>query len=207
MKRIISLAIVLTVILSCAVPCSARDLDAKSSNNELHLEYMEFYNNQAYYKNLARTQGYTLVISVGEEYEALEAERIRASVQSNNDDKADDIMSTRGVKIPTQKYNVITKGKYEINGTSVKDTLYTEKAFYGTTSYEVSIHSRYPRKSEIWFKCYTHGLDKDTNFAVGPGSTVIKYLTTSLEENRFYLEFSAPVNVDGYVMAHEEESA
>ena len=72
---------------------------------------------------------------------------------------------------------------------------------------KVSIHSRYPRKSEIWFKCYTHGIDKDTNFAVGPGSTVIKYLTTSLEENRFYLEFSAPVNVDGYVMAHEEESA
>lgn len=211
MKRILSLVLVLTAILSCAMPCSATEFDAKSTDNEIHLKYLEFYNNQAYYKNLARTQGYTLVISVGEEFEALETERIHESVRSNSDaddmENTEDIASPRGVNIPTRKWNVVDDGKYEIDGLSVQNTLYTQKKFCGATSYEVSIHNRYSKDSHIWFHCYTHGLSQDTNFAIEAGKTVIKYLTTSSTENNFYLEFSAPVNVDGYVMEYEEESA
>ena len=203
MKRFFNFILGCVLFVSCAIPCAAVSNNPENTEMDLHLEYMEFYNNQEYYKNLAKTQGYTLIISVGEEYAQMETERINAAVQQNDEvlPATDAPISTYGVEVPTSKHNVSWWGKYKIDGLSVQSTLYTEKKVYGVTDYEFSLYNRYDEDSDLTFKVTTHGFNKsgDDYFYVDPGETVIRYYQTSKTSDTAYLEFRAPVNVEGYI--------
>ena len=126
MKRNFALLIVIVLLLLCVNPVSAEEYSSERIPKELHLEYMEFYDNQDYYKNLARNQGYRLVISVGPEFEELEEARIRAD--NSEFDGLVPAQISRGVDVPTRKHNVAKK-EYKISGRAVQSTLYTEKKY------------------------------------------------------------------------------
>lgn len=181
-------------------PCEFADTCSAANGKELHLEYMEFYNNQGYYKSLAKKLGYTLVISVGEEFEKLEQQRIfeesQQPVRSIDEEVAP---STRGVSIPTKKYKITDTNQYTIDGHAVQSTLYTEKMVYGVTGYEVSIHNRYEKDTGLTLEVTTHGFLNNDYFYVDPGKTVIRYYTTHATTDTAYLEFRAPSAVDGYI--------
>ena len=199
MKRMVYILLACAIILFCGIPCAAASENSDNTKNELHLEYMEFYNNQEYYKDLARTQGYTLRVSVGSEYEDLEIARINESVSDEPNNYSEAI--TRGVEIPTNRYNIALWKQYTIKGLSVQSTLYTEKKFYGITDYEVSIYNRYDKDSDLTFLVTPHGFTKSGNnaFYVDPQETVIQYFQTMDKSHETYLEFRAPVSVEGYI--------
>lgn len=92
------------MVFACALPAAADNYEAPNTEKELKLEYMEFYENQEYYKTLAKNEGYRLVISVGKEYEDLETARLEAEAQEI-DELVPGTMA-RGTEVPTKKYNV-----------------------------------------------------------------------------------------------------
>ena len=69
------------------------------------------------------------------------------------------------------------------------------------TDYEISLHNRYDASSKLSFKVITHGFygSGDSNFYVDAGKTVIEYLRTRDVNDTAYLEFRAPVSVEGYI--------
>lgn len=69
------------------------------------------------------------------------------------------------------------------------------------TDYEISLHNRYDASSKLSFKVITHGFygSGDSNFYVDADKTVIEYLRTRDVNDTAYLEFRAPVSVEGYI--------
>ena len=196
--RIICVVLCMVMAMSLPMGVSADSYTNADTTKKLELEYMEFYNNQEYYKALARNEGYTLIISVGEEYEALETARLKAEAQ-----EIDELIpgnKTRGTTVPTSKYNVAKK-QYTISGHSVQSTLYTQKKVYGAINYEMSIHNKYSATSGLTLKVTTDGFIQsgDMYFFVDPGKTVLKYGSTHHTSDLVYLAFRAPVSVDGYI--------
>lgn len=198
MKKTFCTLMAFLMFFACALPAAADNYEAPNTEKELKLEYMEFYENQEYYKTLAKNEGYRLVISVGKEYEDLETARLEAEAQEI-DELVPGTMA-RGTEVPTKKYNVAKK-QYNLAGLAVQSTLYTQKNVYGATYYEMSIHNRYKETSKLMLKVTTNGYTKsgDTDFYVNPGETVIQYGRTHYTSELVYLKFRAPVSVEGYI--------
>lgn len=186
------------MLLNLAIPCFAFSSEANEDSTDLvlHLEYMEFYNNQEYYKEFARTNDYTLIISVGEEYIDLETSRIYGS---NSKDRTitDNEIVPYGSSAPTDPWNCYLKNKRPFNTDNANSTVYMEFYVIGGTTYEVSCTNLYDHQS-ITYK--THGNSSGTQtISVPKSSTVIKYFAVDTDSTPFYLSFPAPSRTRGYV--------
>lgn len=100
---------------------------------------MEFYNNQQYYKDLAKNKGLTIIIDVGEEYADLESARIANEAAQNN--QLVPVVQPRTGDIPTSEWNILQQGKKDFRGTATNTICYTSFKYWGCTSYEEDVSS------------------------------------------------------------------
>ena len=195
MRKLQKITALILALFCLQVPtASATTVDVQETDSmELHVEYMEFYNNQQYYKDLAKNEGYTIIINVGEEYADLENERI-----ANEAVQIDELVSekqTRDGTPPTQPWNVLTQGTKGFSGTATNSICYTKFLYCGCTSYEVSIYNSSPHNT-LYFRFYNTG--DGTTYSLSTGTSVIKYVALN-PETKFYLGFDAPGQASGYV--------
>ena len=173
---------------------SATAVDVQETDSmELHVEYMEFYNNQQYYKDLAKNEGYTIIINVGEEYADLENERI--SIEATQSDELVSGKQARDASVPQDEWNVLTQGTKGFSGTATNTICYTVYKFYGCTSYEVSIYNSSPYNT-LKYRFYNTG--DDATYSLSTGTSIIKYVPLN-SNTRFYLGFYAPGQATGYI--------
>lgn len=172
----------------------ATTVDSQEKNpNELQVEYMEFYNNQQYYKDLAKNKGLTIIIDVGEEYADLESARIANEAAQNN--QLVPVVQPRTGDIPTSEWNILQQGKKDFRGTATNTICYTSFKYWGCTSYEVSVYNSNPYKS-LSYKYY--GTGDTSTYTLDSGKAVIRYIPLN-PSTRFYLGFYAPAEFSGYV--------
>lgn len=136
MRKLQKITALILALFCLQVPtASATTVDVQETDSmELHVEYMEFYNNQQYYKDLAKNEGYTIIINVGEEYADLENERI-----ANEAVQIDELVSEKQTRYgtpPTQPWNVLTQGTKGFSGTATNSICYTKFLYCGCTSYD-----------------------------------------------------------------------
>lgn len=197
MKRLICLSLIFILISSLATPVFALSTNSSESTDLiLNLEYMDFYNNQDYYRTLARENGYTLVISVDDEYIELEKERI-SSNNSKNRAVVDSDIIPYGSSAPTTPWNCYEKNKRTFSTDNANTTVYMNYYVIGSTTYEVSCTNLYSHAA-ITYK--THGNSSGTQtVSVPKSSTVIKCFSVDTDRTPFYLSFPAPSRTEGYV--------
>lgn len=195
LKRTIVMCLSLLLCTSCLSPFAlAASSENDASDSVINLEYQEYIASKDYYTSLAKG-GYTLVIHVGEEYEAAELERIAADSTSAPDILKNNSM-LRGLYIPTYKYNVLTGGKKTIDGTCNDSLgyLFTNYIYCGCTAYEVSLYNR--GSSTLNVDLVKSGSTSSfLSYKVPSKSTVIKYVSVS----EWYGRFANPCSVSGYV--------
>ena len=195
MRKFQKITAFILALLCLQVPAaSATTVDVqKVDSMELYVEYMEFYNNQQYYKDLAKNEGYTIIINVGEEYADLENERIASEAI-----QIDELVSgkqARDGSIPTREWDILNQGTKGFSGTATNSTCYTEYEYYGCTAYEVSIYNS-SSHNMLYYIFYNTG--NNSTYSLSAGTSVIKYVPLN-PETRFYLGFDAPGQVTGYV--------
>lgn len=184
-----------TLLLLCFVQCAfaaAAPLETETTE-ELHLDYLEFYENQEYYDNLARTEGYRLVINVGEEYAALEEARIASESGSIHDLIS---TTTRGANVPTQGWNIANKGPYSFKGTAQFQPIYTDVYVTGYTSYKVTAYNKSNARTPAQAWGVSGGFEP---FSCPAHSTVIEYFVPVSSSSHFYLKFFPYVDVTGTI--------
>lgn len=199
--KILKTLIALSAVLSCLVsssfatnPIQSSDI---SSKPELHLEYLEFYENQQYYKDLARTNGYRLVINVGDEYADLE--RARIAQEQENASSLIPVSGARGASVPTKEWDISKKGTYRFEGYANNSPLYTQYYITGWTSYEVSVYNNWDKYVTQGFAYgTTRGANVGVNFSCDTQTTTIEYFTCK-SDSHFYLMFQQPADVEGYI--------
>lgn len=195
MRKLQKITAFVLALLCLQVPTvSATTVDVQESDSmELYVEYMEFYDNQQYYKELAKNEGYTIVINVGEEYADLENERI-----ANEAVQIDELVSgmqARDASVPQEEWNVLTQGTKGFSGTATNTICYTKLKYYGCTAYEVSIYNS-SSYNTLNYRFYNTG--DSTTYSLSTGTSIIKYVPLN-PETRFYLGFDAPGQATGYV--------
>lgn len=183
------------MVLSLAIPCSATTTSETSNmeGTEIHVdEYMDFYNNQQYYKNLV-AQGYTVIVNVGEEYAEMEEARIEA--ESNEMDELIESKG-RGTSVPTARWNINTEGKYSFSGSAAYSTLYLGYLIYGHDGYGTTVYN----KSETnTLTVNAHGCISERSFTVDPLTSRLEKFTMFSASNNFYLSFNAPSYFSGTI--------
>lgn len=195
MRKLQKITAFILALLCLQVPtASATTVDVQEVDSmELYVEYMEFYNNQQYYKNLAKNEGYTIIINVGEEYADLENERI-----ANEAAQIDELVSGKQARdgtVPTKEWDILNQGAKGFSGTATNTTCYTEYKYYGWTAYEVSIYNSSSNYT-LYYRFYNTG--NSTTYSLSPGTSVIQSVALN-PETRFYLGFDAPGQTTGYV--------
>lgn len=197
MKKLIALALVSILFFSLTTPVFASSTyEAEDTDLILNLEYMEFYNNQEYYRTLAAVEGYTLIISVDDEYIQLEEERIGCSSTENRAVDNDGI-TPYGASVPNNSWNCYLKNERSFSTDNANTTRYMDYYVIGGTTYEVSCTNLY-NHAAITYK--THGNSSGTQtVSVPKSSTVIKCFSVDTDTTPFYLSFPAPCRAKGYV--------
>lgn len=198
MKRIFRSIILASVL--CMVFCmtaSAVVVEENSYRQFINVSYNDFIENYTYYKNLSQSDGYIILI----DSRRIDFSSIKNAISLNATGSDELVISetARGIYVPTTYWNVVTQGAREINGSSARDTLYSSKLFYGTTSYEIVIQNL--NAESLTFQSF--GGEDDFVCALGSGYTAYMSLTTSSasKDDAFYLAFYAPCYAYGYVGA------
>ena len=184
-----------TLLLLCFVQCAfaASAPPETSIKEELHLDYLEFYENQDYYNNLARTEGYRLVVYVGEEYAELEEARIASESESVHTLIP---VTTRGLSIPSKGWNIANKGPYSFKGIAQHQPLYTDCYITGYTSYKVTAYNGSNAKTSAQAWGVRVGFEP---FSCPARSTVIEYFVPTSSSSHFYLKFFPYVDIKGTI--------
>lgn len=157
-------------------------------------DYMEFYNNQDYYIDWARENGYSLSINVPDEYMEVEKQRILG------DDYAGEVLTgmvTRGLSAPTAVWDISQKGKYEFSVNSSASKIYTNYKFKGQTTYCMSTLNM----SNVSSGGTAYGvIGGPKTFSTFGSGTVINFFNTStLASSSFYVCFNAPAYLVGSI--------
>lgn len=207
LKKFTSLMMAMVMSVSCmAFTASAveatDDAEATQQNSVVkvsgdvaHIEdYMEFYNNQDYYIDWARENGYSLFINVPDEYMEMEKQRILG------DDYAGEVLTgmvTRGLKAPTAVWDISKKGKYEFSVESSASKIYTNYKFTGQTTYCMTTLNM----SNVSSGGTAYGvIDSRKTFSTFGSGTVINFFHTStLSPTPFYVCFNAPAYLVGSI--------
>ena len=160
-------------------------------------DYMEFYNNQHYYINWARENGYSLSINVPAEYMEIEKARI---LGENSDASINNFLSgivTRGLKPPTAIWNIPQKGKYGFTVETASSKVYSNYKFSGKTSYVMNTLNT----SNVSSGGTVYGvIGGSKSFSTTGSSTVINFFYTSnLTSSPIYLCFNAPAYLYGNI--------
>lgn len=193
MKRLLAFALVASLLLVPGVVAVGMEVQS-TDNDEIQVAYMEFYNNQEYYYNLAR-EGYTIIILVGEAYADVEKERLEDDSEQTNALLPGTM--TRGSTVPTASWNVISLGKYDFSGSATQSSLYTNYKLCGSTSYLITVYNEYDSTS---ISGVVHGVqESDRTFTVAPLTTMVRVYNTSSKYDYIYLGFYPPVRVSGSV--------
>lgn len=198
MKQIISVVLTIIMIVSFTIPCYA----TSNQNNEtadkvVYVEYLEFYDNEQYYKDLAKNDGYTVFIHVGKEYAEIEMQRLKSVAECSN--RLIGNTQARGSSVPTDTWNIHTQGAYflEDPSTAVTSVLYTNFKIYGCEAYEASIFNEYDHTSITY---YMHGHSSGPNsVTVPPLTRALNYYGTGDSSQYIYASFSPPVCVSGFI--------
>ena len=202
-KRLITLMLALSLAFALAIPAGAAVVDAMvptdvpeptvvTDKPELYLDYMEFYNNQEYYKNLVLTEDYRLFINVGEEYADMEYARIMDGA-----DEVDTLTSnvlTRGTSIPDDEWNINTKGTYHFTVDTDAPTIYTKYYFTGANAYLLTVFNPYNSSGGATIYGAIGSPLKVNAFF---GTVIQKY--SSLMGSRFYVGFHKPAHISGSI--------
>lgn len=195
MKRVLNtVACILVLSLFLHTHTAAITSDSITSK-ELHIEYMDFYNNQEYYEDLVANQNYIIYISIGEEYIDLERSRIQSHTESNSQFHSDSV--ARGTSKPTASFNVHNLGTKPVGGSNVNSYLYSEVTFTGCVAYTISITNLYDHRS-ITCDPVGNTSGPDT-FTVPALHTVLANIGTGDASREFYLKFPPPAWFEGYV--------
>ena len=168
---------------------------APVEDNEISLEYQEYYDNQDYYNNLAKN-GYTLYVHVGPEYDEWEMERITEKSTGSEDCLVQSDPYTRELTIPTYYYDMLERGKKVISGstTTTLGYLFTNYIYHGCSSFEISLYNRGDDTLEVDLVQEGSSVAFES-YDIPAETTVIKYTT----EDYWYGRFKNPCSVYGYV--------
>lgn len=195
-KRLISIGLAIGCLTTCIGAANVESVDPTADKTELYLDYPEFYANQQYYKDLARTENYRLIIHVGEEYAELEEARI--AEESTTVNQLVENPKTRGANPPTREWNILDNGTYNFEGIADYSPVYTNYYITGWTSYEVSVYNNWDKYTAIGFAYNVRGANGARSFVCLPESTVIEYFPAN-STSHFYLSFDEPADVEGYI--------
>lgn len=106
-----------------------------------------------------------------------------------------------GTDVPTDTWNIATKGQYNISGYSESEALYTEYRFTGCNTYTIKINNNQDTDQTVKIRRASDG-DVIDKFTVEANDSTVFVLTTS---HIWYLEFTSSVlfgdgcNVSGYI--------
>ena len=196
MKKIISVflsALMVCSVLSVSAFAAETPREGTSSEPVLRLEYMEFYNNQDYYMDLVREEGYCLYIDVNEEYREMELARITEGTEKINELTAP---VTRGSSVPNKEWNIVQKGKYSFRVDTASTQVFTNYYFTGASTYVVTmtnISNVVPAGG-----CAYNTVTGTSPFG-GSSGTVIKRFAARSSSAHFYMHFSAPSYIIGSI--------
>ena len=200
MKKRLSLLLVCILIFS-VVPTVGKASEIEESK-DIYVEYLEYYDNEEYYVNLAKNYGYTIYIHVGEEHAEEEAARFGISEESLN--KNGEEIEPRGLSIPTSLWDISSQGKDDIDGFSNSTPLYTEFKYYGITHYGVRLYN-YSTTNTL--TCVPSNFyEFGDTFTLEPRYSVLKFMTAYNTNTKVYLKFFAPCYVKGYIGSYDEIS-
>lgn len=195
MKRTINIIVCIIALSLVLHTHSAAITSDPITLKELHVEYMDFYNNQEYYEDLVANQNYIIYINIGTEYIDLERSRIQSQTVSNSQYYPDIV--ARGTSIPTSSFNVHKLGTKNVNGSNVNSYLYSEVTYTGCVAYTISITNLYDHRS-ITCDPVGNTSGPDT-FTIPALHTVLANIGTGDASREFYLKFPPPAWVEGYV--------
>ena len=113
-----------------------------------------------------------------------------------------DGISTRSNERPTSIWNFENNSLYYFDGSATYTDLYTEKLFTGTTG--MGLYVKNENNSAVTVKVYknTATVLTDTvvfSFSVPANTTVYKTTGTLSSSKKYYVKFSCPCNVSGYI--------
>lgn len=195
MKQLHKVLIILIVLLCLPSLIVSAESFSPEYPPSIDVSFSEFSNNYDYYKSLSKNYGYIIYIDcTPEETSAMQ------SLFVDNAAGVDNLVATnnsRSIYVPTTYWNVATQGAREVNGASAKETLYTSKKFYGSTSYEIVIQNL--NAETLQFQ--SHDAAQDIVALVRAGKTAYTTISTdsTAQADSFYLSFNAPCAVYGYI--------
>lgn len=203
MKKIISLCLMLVIAFALAISAGAAEGEPETTVPEegpvLVLEYVDYCENEDYYLSLVDDKNYTLRIQANEEQQELERAKILEKA-SYVDELCPAI--ARHAYVPTQGWNIVSKGTYTMNGHSENSDLYTSYYFTGSSWYQVTVFN-YNQTTPTEIRAY-NVLSSQTTTICPAGEILKKKYTMSgtgatANTKHFYLRFSAPVKVTGTI--------
>ncbi|MCI5498552.1 MAG: hypothetical protein MR419_03350 [Clostridiales bacterium] len=209
LKQLISLVMALMMALSCMVfvagaaeetentEMSQKDSTMYVEGTVAHInDYMEFYNNQDYYINWARENGYSLFINVPSEYLEIEKERV---LGENYASELLTGIATRGLSAPTAIWNIAQKGKYSFVVETAASKIYTNYKFTGKTFYTLTTSNTSNVSSGGTAYGVVGGPKSFSTVPNSTGTSINFFSTSNLTSSPIYFCFNAPAYLFGSI--------
>lgn len=203
MKKIILLCLMFILAFALAISAGATEGEPETTVSEegpvLVLEYVDYYENEDYYLSLVDDKNYTLRIQANEEQQELE--RAKMLEKASCVDELCPVIA-RHAYVPTQGWDIVSKGTYTLEGLSSTSALYTNYYFTGSSWYRLTVLNC-NESSPTGITAY-NVLSSQTTTTCRAGEILKKKYTMSgtgatANTKHFYLRFSAPVNMTGTI--------
>ncbi len=114
---------------------------------------------------------------------------------------------TRGASIPylSKELKVGGTRKYNFSGTASVGFLYTQYKFYGSRTYTIGVTNR--GSTAVIARCTTSSMESGIlkDITVESGKTAYKALTVSSASTKWFIGFTYPSSVSGYVQAESDD--
>lgn len=112
----------------------------------------------------------------------------------------DNKILTYSTSKPTILYDIMA-GQYNFNGQAAFQNLYTDRIFYGRTSYKLHVKNNYTEDLiiKVWKKGLIGASDIYTYVLSPQKGTLDTTISMEKATDKFYIEFSAPCIFEGYI--------
>lgn len=189
MKKSLSFVLILIMLLT-VFPLSASAEGTGTSRPSLFISYDEYISNQQYYDALVEDNYIININTAGISKDTLAKTLYKNTVLTDvpNAEK-----QPRYNYPPISSCNVDFYGSVPIDGHGDYGTFYTKYAYFGCTSYKVTLTNDYPAQLNYTF------INVDLTGVMVPYYTAILKVTTSSEDVKFYIAFDTPCKVVGSV--------